>query len=187
MTAQEVERWSSFRVWLYSLFNHSTQTNEAVVDYASLTADDHFLDVGCGLGEALEHAVATGAQVAGVDPSPAMVRRATRRVPDARVDVGSAESIPFPDDHFTVVVSVSSYHHWADPEAGLKEIIRVLSAAGRVHIVEAAKEKGHGLDEESAEELAQTLLDVGYATSSVDSLPVGRRRFVVVSAMAPPR
>ncbi len=110
--------------------------------------DDSFLDIGCGPGAAVEHAAASGARVAGVDPSPSMVRRAARRVPDADVRVASAEHLPFPDHHFTVVVNVASFHHWADRDAGLREILRVLTAGGRLHIMEGVIKEGkdgHGL------------------------------------------
>lgn len=79
--AAEVERWSSLKVWLFSLFNRTPKSNLAAVERISLTASDRFLDLGCGLGAALEHAAATGAYVAGVDPSPAMAERAAQRVP----------------------------------------------------------------------------------------------------------
>lgn len=188
MTTQspDVERWSSFKVWLFSVFHRTPKSNLAIVEHISLTSDDRFLDVGCGLGAALEEATATGADVAGVDPSPAMVEKASQRVPGAAVEVGSAEEIPFPDDAFTVVVNVSSYHHWADPEAGLKEILRVLAPGGRLYVVEKKlkRKTGHGLDPETAERLAGTLLELGYAGSSVDTLKVGRNEFLAVSGVS---
>jgi cyclopropane fatty-acyl-phospholipid synthase-like methyltransferase len=91
MHNEEVERWSPLKAWLYSLFCRNPKSNLAAVELASLTADDRFLDVGCGPGAALENAAATGAQVAGVDPSPSMVARASERVPTADVRVASAE------------------------------------------------------------------------------------------------
>lgn len=183
----DVERWSAFKVWLFGLFNRTPKSNLAVVEHARLTADDRLLDVGCGLGAALEHAVASGAALAGVDPSPAMVDKASRRVPRAEVKVGSAESIPFPDSHFTVVINVSSYHHWAHPETGLSEILRVLAPGGRLLIVEhdLKRKTGHGLNQEQADRLSETLIGVGFASSAVDSLKAGRSRYMVVSATAP--
>lgn len=183
----EVECWSSFKVWLFSLFNRNPDSNPALVDHAGLTADDRFLDVGCGLGAVLEHAAATNAEVAGVDPSPAMVERASQRVPHAKVKVGSAENIPFPDDYFSVVANMSSYHHWAKPDDGLAEILRVLAPGGRLLIAEKRlrRKKGHGLHPDGADQVARTLNRLGYARSDVDSLKVGRTEFLVVSGMAP--
>ncbi|HEY6628158.1 MAG TPA: class I SAM-dependent methyltransferase, partial [Acidimicrobiia bacterium] len=123
---EDVERWSPLKVWLFSLFNRDPKSNLAAVDLISLNSTDRFVDLGCGLGAALEHAAATGAETAGIDPSPAMVERASRRVPQAEVKIGSAEAIPFGDDLFTAVLAVSTYHHWADSDAGLTEVRRVL-------------------------------------------------------------
>lgn len=171
------------------MFNRSPKSNIAAVELASLTADDRFLDVGCGPGAALEHAAASGADVAGVDPSPSMVQRASRRVPDAEVRVGSAEALPFPDDRFTVVINVASFHHWADREAGLNETLRVLAPGGRLHIVEGLLKEGkdgHGLDPNDAQVLATKLRELGYADTKIDSMRTGwRHEYMVVTAVAP--
>lgn len=188
MTADEIERWSPFKVWLYSLVWKSPKSNRAAVEFASLSERDRFLDVGCGLGAALEHAAATGAEVAGVDPSPSMVARASRRVPEADVREGSAEAIPFPDDHFTVAINVSSFHHWADREAGLKEMLRVLAPGGRLHVVEDKLKEGkdgHGLSHQDSQVLAAKLAELGYADAAVDELKPGWwRRYMVVTGVA---
>ncbi len=189
MPTQEIERWSPFKVWLYSLRYRSPKSNRATVELTSLSESDRLLDVGCGPGAALEEAAATGAEVAGVDPSPSMVARASRRVPEADVRVGSAEEIPFPDDHFTVVINVASFHHWADREAGLKEILRVLAPGGRLHIVEGLLKEGkdgHGLDPNDAQLLANKLLELGYEDTEIDSMKTGwRHRYMVVTGLAP--
>lgn len=189
MTTEEIERWSRLEAWFYSLFNRNPKSNTAIVEHASPGVDDRFLDVGCGPGAALEHAAATGAQVAGVDPSPSMVSRASKRVPTADVRVGSAEDLPFPDDHFTVVVNVASFHHWADRDAGLREILRVLTPGGRLHIMEGmieAGKDGHGLAPSDVESLKARLLELGYADTTVDTVKTGwRYRYYVVTAIAP--
>ncbi|MGD2042305.1 MAG: class I SAM-dependent methyltransferase [Acidimicrobiia bacterium] len=189
MTTEEIERWSPFKVWLYSLFSRDPKSNQATVELAALSPEDRFLDIGCGPGAALEYAVATGAEVVGIDPSPSMVARAQKRVPLAEVRVGSAEELPFPDEHFTVVINVLSFHHWADRDAGLREILRVLAPGGRLHLVEGSlreDKEGHGLNPRDAELLTNRLLELGYSEASVDYVKPGRwRRFVVVSARAP--
>lgn len=189
MPHDEIECWSPFKVWLYSLRFRSPKSNIATVEFASVSANDRFLDVGCGLGAALEAAAAAGAEVAGVDPSPSMVTRARRRVPQAEVKVGSAEEIPFPDRHFTVVINVSSFHHWADREAGLKEIMRALAPGGRLHIVEGLLKEGkdgHGLDPRDAKSLANKLLELGYVETKVDTIKPGWwHRYLVVTGVAP--
>lgn len=176
MPTEDIECWSPLKAWLYSLFYRSPKSNVAVVDLAGLSSDDKFLDVGCGPGAALEHAVSTGAMVAGVDPSPSMVARASKRVPSAEVKVGSAEELPFPDHSFSVAINISSFHHWADREAGLKEVLRVLAPGGRLHVVEGAlrdDKDGHGLDRREAELLAAKLTELGYSDTGVERIKPG--------------
>ena len=180
----DVERWSPFKVWMFSLFNRSPKSNFAAVDRIGLASGDRFVDLGCGLGAALEHAAATGAETAGIDPSEAMVERASTRVPSADVRVGSAEAIPFEDDRFTAALAVSTYHHWADAEAGLAEVRRVLAPGGRLLIVEKKlrRSEGHGIDTVGADQLGQALVSHGYADPEVDVMKVGRAVYLAVSA-----
>jgi ubiquinone/menaquinone biosynthesis C-methylase UbiE len=183
--ATDVERWSALKVWLFSLFNRNPESNSAAVDLIGLDSDDRFLDLGCGLGAALEHAATTGARIAGIDPSPSMVERASARVPQGEVRLGSAESIPFEDDAFTAAISVSTYHHWADADAGLDEVGRVLAQGARLLIVERKLKRsaGHGLDEAGAGRLGELLESHGYTSVDVDTLKVGRAEYLAVSAV----
>lgn len=189
VTSSDIERWSPFKAWLYSLFNRSPKSNRAAIELAALSGADRFLDVGCGPGAALEQAASTGASIAGIDPSPSMVARAAKRVPAAEVKVGSAEEIPFPDDSFSVVINIASFHHWADRDAGLREILRVLSPGGRLHIIEGMLrdgKEGHGLDATDAEILASRLGELAYTGVSVERIKPGwRHEYFVVSGSAP--
>lgn len=181
---KQVERWSGAKVWLFSLFNREPKSNLAIVERLSPGPGDRVLDMGCGLGAALKHVGATGAEAVGIDPSPSMVEKASARVPDAEVAVGSAEKIPFPDGRFTAALAVSSYHHWANPEAGLAEAHRVLAPGGQLLIVEGKlrRSKGHGLHPDTAGRLAETLIGIGFSDASAAEMRVGRHDYVVVTA-----
>ena len=183
MASPEIERWSGFKVWLFSLRNRTPKSNLAAVDRVVPRPGDRFLDLGCGLGAAVERAASRGAEVSGVDPSPAMVEKARARVPTATFAVASAEAIPFPDGAFTVVISVATYHHWADPGAGLAEVHRVLAPGGRLLIVERKlrRRKGHGLHPDAARDVAMQLQALGFATTAVDHLRVGRKTYLAIT------
>lgn len=187
--SHEVERWSPIKAWFYTLLHRSPKSNVAIVEYAGLSDHDRFLDVGCGPGAALEGALKSGAEVAGVDPSASMVERAAMRVPEADVRVGSAEDIPFDHDMFTVAVNVASFHHWADRDAGLREIQRVLAPGGRLHIVEGKLgdgQDGHGLGPSETRALVERLIEIGYTDPRVDTIKTGwRHEYFVVSASNP--
>lgn len=185
----EIERWSPLKVWFYTLCHRHPKSNIAIVDYAQVGEGDQFLDVGCGPGTALRQALKTGAMAAGVDPSPSMVGRASKRVPDADVRVGSAEEIPFADDSFTVVVNVASFHHWADRDGGLREIRRVLAPGGRLHIMEGKigeGQDGHGLGPTDARLLTERLVELGYSDARANTIKTGwRHEYFVISATSP--
>lgn len=187
-THDDIERWSGFKVWLYSLFSKNPKANEAAVVRLGLTSDDRLLDIGCGLGDALRSARRTGAAVAGIDPSPAMVERAAEAVPGATVKVGSAEDIPFPNDDFTAAIAVATLHHWADSKRGFDEIARVLAPGGRLLIVEkkVGPKGGHGLDEAGANSVAAELVQRGFQ-AEIGDMTVGRKAAHTIIATAKTR
>lgn len=51
------------------------------------------------------------------------------------------ELLPFPDNEFDLVISLSSMHQWKDPEKTLPEISRVLKTGGSVFISDFRREQ----------------------------------------------
>lgn len=180
-----IERWSGFRVWLFSLINHDAEAGRVVVDQLGLSRDDRFLDIGCGLGGAVARAMEVGAVATGIDPSPAMVERARKRVPGATIGVGSAEEIPFPDGVFTAASAMATFHHWADRSAGIVEVHRVLAPGGRFVIIEKklTGDTGHGLSPENARALLEAMSDLGFTEGRVGDVRLGRQTCLVVSTV----
>lgn len=171
---------------LYGLLFRSPKSNRVVVDAAELGAGDRVLDVGCGAGAALEYAseLVTDGRLAGVDPTPKLARKAAERVPEAVVEVAGVESLPFDDDAFDVAWSISAFHHWPDPEAGLSEVRRVLELGGRLLIAEWHNDRpgGHGLDDSEIELLRKQMTATGYSEPTVSLHDVGRRQMAIVTA-----
>jgi ubiquinone/menaquinone biosynthesis C-methylase UbiE len=94
----------------------------------------HLLDVACGQGEFLSFALQRGLQVSGVDLSDLAAEEARRRVPEADVRVGEAESLPFDDESFDLVSCLGSLEHFPDPAASAREMHRVLKVGGEALI-----------------------------------------------------
>ena len=90
------------------------------------------LDAGCGAGGVLRLAADRGADVTGIDASPALAEHARRRVPGANVEVGDIQFLPFADGSFDVVTGFNSFQYAADPGAALLETRRVLRDGGRI-------------------------------------------------------
>jgi SAM-dependent methyltransferase len=73
-----------------------------------------------------------GAEVTGLDFSPAMVAAASARYPGVNFCEGDAEALPYPDAAFDAVVSNFGFLHFGRPERALVEAFRVLSQGGRL-------------------------------------------------------
>lgn len=101
------------------------------------------LDVGCGVGEVcveLAERVAPNGRVAGVDLSEAMIEAARRTVASAgkAVDlrVASVYALPFADGTFDAVRAERVFQHLDNPEAGLREMMRVTRPGGRLLVMD---------------------------------------------------
>ena len=95
------------------------------------------LDVGSGTGYALRQlavALPNATELTGVDAAPEMVRVASEAGGDSRVRFiqGTAEELPVPDGFVDLVISTTSFDHWADQRAGLAECARVLAPGGHL-------------------------------------------------------
>jgi ubiquinone/menaquinone biosynthesis C-methylase UbiE len=98
-------------------------------------APQRIVDVGCGTGYLLRKFAARcprAVELAGVDPAPAMIGAARAAATDGRLRwlEGTAEELPFPGGSFDLVVSTTSFDHWADQQAGLAQCARVLAPGG---------------------------------------------------------
>lgn len=91
------------------------------------------LDVGCGQGlllKKISQRAAPGSQLYGLDISPKLVEIARSNNPTATVEVGDAESMPYPDSTFDVATMTEALEHMLDYDAALREVHRVLKPGG---------------------------------------------------------
>jgi SAM-dependent methyltransferase len=92
------------------------------------------LDVGCGPGAlAAELAALLGAgSVTAVDPSDTFAAACRERLPGARVELASAEALPFEDRSFDCALAQLVVNFMTDAPAGVGEMRRVTRAGGTV-------------------------------------------------------
>jgi SAM-dependent methyltransferase len=102
-----------------------------------LSVGQSVLDIACGTGvltSEVASRVGPNGYVAGVDPSPGMLSVAKELAPNLDWREGTAESIPFPNDSFDVVVSQFGLMFFQDKRQSIEEMLRVLRPSGRLGI-----------------------------------------------------
>lgn len=116
--------------------------NRAGVMALDIRAGERVLDVGAGMGPAVMLAARAGARVVAVDPTPFMrfvlgMRRLGQRS-RKRIEVldGTAEDLPVTDASIDAAWAVNAMHHWADLDAAVAELGRVLRHGGRLLLVD---------------------------------------------------
>jgi len=130
------------------VFGRLIRTTDAeLLARVGVAPGDHLLDVGTGPGYlalAASRLVTPGGAAVGIDASPEMIDRARTLAARGRSEVeylvATAESLPFDDDAFDVVVSRLVFHHLPGDvkEQALSEIARVLKPGGRLLIADFA-------------------------------------------------
>jgi SAM-dependent methyltransferase len=106
-----------------------------VADAAMIQPGDRVLDVACGTGaltRMVQSQAGPGGQIVGLDPNPGMLAVAKDLGPTIDWRQGVAESLPFADASFDVVVSQFGLMFFADRAQALREMLRVLAPKGRL-------------------------------------------------------
>lgn len=108
---------------------------EQAIELMQLPAFARVLDLGCGSGWAARLIAdqARDGYVAGIDVSDEMIREARDQssgFSNIEFRVASAEQLPFDNDEFTHAFSMESLYYYADIEAAIREIRRVLEPRG---------------------------------------------------------
>ena len=90
--------------------------------YLKVEKDNKLLDVGCGTGISTEP---WDCERVGIDPSSKLIEIGRKLRPDINFHVGCAEELPFPEDYFDVVISLTAIQNFDDLQKGLDEIKRI--------------------------------------------------------------
>jgi SAM-dependent methyltransferase len=91
------------------------------------------LDIGIGAGRTTAFLLPVAGSYVGIDISPAMVRQAKRRFPEADLRVGDARKLDFPDRSFSLVLFSFNGIDYIEPAERidvLREVHRVLEPGG---------------------------------------------------------
>lgn len=112
---------------------------DAVMQAADISAGERVLDIGCGSGTLLQCAAALGALPFGVDISEPMAQAARRRVPEATVSLGDAQTLDLRavagGAAFDRVISRFGVMFFDDPVAAFTNIRRAATTGSRLAFV----------------------------------------------------
>jgi SAM-dependent methyltransferase len=106
-----------------------------IVAAAEAGPDDLVLDVACGGGIVVCAFAPHVRHATGIDMTPAMLDRARHLAAEKGIAnvtwrEGDVTRLPYPDGAFTIVVTRFAVHHFRDPEAVFREMVRVCAPPG---------------------------------------------------------
>lgn len=122
------------RIWV----NETATVNDIAIDLLNAAPGERICEIGFGPGRTIERIAAAGAEVVGVDVSPAMVATAARRnaslIAAGRVQLvqGNGITVPVADNSLDSAIGVHTIYFWPEPAATLNDLARALRPGGRL-------------------------------------------------------
>ena len=112
-----------------------------VIRAARPSPADRLLDVACGPGLVVCAFAPHVREAIGIDMTPAMLERASKLAASKGLAnvawrQGDVYSLPYDDGSFAIVTTRFSCHHFLDPAAVLREMVRVCAPGGRIVVVD---------------------------------------------------
>jgi ubiquinone/menaquinone biosynthesis C-methylase UbiE len=95
-----------------------------------LKANDKVLEIGCGIGSVVFKLSEQGYEVIGTDISAEAIAYGQKKYGDIHLEVQAAETLPYGDESFDVVLSFDLFEHVAATDKHLSEVERVLRPGG---------------------------------------------------------
>ena len=138
-----VEQFSQQAIPFSELPGHS-QSMKMLIELSGVSGLDDVLDVACGPGLVACEFSPHARYVTGIDITPQMIEQAAKRQEDKQLSnlswrVGNVLPLPFPDSHFSIVLTRYSFHHFLNPKAVLAEMLRVCKPSGKVMIIDVVQ------------------------------------------------
>lgn len=142
------------------------------------------VDLGCGTGELLFQLQDTASKLLGVDSSPKMLEQARKKLGQSHqgldLRLGEMEHLPLSDQEADLAILNMVLHHLPLPEAGIREVSRVLKKDGLFIITDFAAHDQEEIREKyggpwlgfKKEKIKQWLSDAGFSLKEFQSYSV---------------
>ena len=108
-----------------------------IAEHLKVKKNDKLLDVGCGTGLTTE---SWHCKRYGIDPAPKLLERA-REKEEIEYKLAAAEQIPYPEDFFDIVISITAIQNLKDIEKGLNRQLAPESIANFMTYLEHLEDK----------------------------------------------
>jgi ubiquinone/menaquinone biosynthesis C-methylase UbiE len=99
---------------------------DSIIKLLALKKGNIIADIGAGTGSYSYALTERGFYVRAIEPSGVMQSQACKLTNMEWIS-GSAENIPLADSSVDGVIAILSFHHFADPERALKEMVRIVN------------------------------------------------------------
>lgn len=129
------ERAESYESGRHGQLHKDISDRVVELTLSRVPAPRRVLDVGCGTGYVLRQLAARlprASEFLGVDAAPKMIEVARAASCDERLSFvrGTAEQLPADESACDLLVSTTSFDHWTDQAAGIRECGRALAPGG---------------------------------------------------------
>lgn len=137
-----IEQFSKQASGYSSIVSHRDALEE-LITITSATKQDNVLDIACGSGIVSCEFAKHVNHVTGIDITEGMINEAKKlqdkyQLKNIDWEIGEVTSLPYPNNHFSIVVSRFGFHHFLNPELVLMEMIRVCKPNGIVMVVDVS-------------------------------------------------
>jgi SAM-dependent methyltransferase len=152
-----------------------------IVAAANPSPDDTVLDVACGGGLVARAFAPHVRHATGIDVTPAMLDTAREAAAEKGLtntswEQGDVTTLPYADGAFTIIATRFSFHHFLEPLAVLKEMVRVCAPGGRIVVVDSCPA------EDKAKAAAFNRLELLRDPSHTRALPLSELKSVFAAA-----
>jgi ubiquinone/menaquinone biosynthesis C-methylase UbiE len=130
--------WPKFRFWEWFFFvcnGGERRARNVILRHLPQHEGLKLLDVAIGDGVYVPW-LPTDWSIVGIDVSTSQLAACQRRNAgrDLRLVLGEAEELPFQDHHFDAILSIGGFNHFNNPEAALREMVRVVRPGATIVI-----------------------------------------------------